>query len=243
MLKWAGLLKCILKPREFSERWAAIFSGIDPYDVLEKVKSLCPAEKTKVFFLVGGKHIKDSRFDIAMPEYKKLVQDWQKAGFEIGLHPSYETFKNHDLLRQQKDVLTAVAGPIQISRQHYLRYALPTTFRDLIELGIKKEYSICPKSSVGLVTGISLPYLWYDLERNEPTTLEIVPAVAMDRALLTNLKLSPNQAIAVLKETILKLKECRGRFVLILHNETFSESGEWKGWLKVVEETMLELQR
>ncbi len=242
LVKWGGLLKSIFKPNEFKERWAAIFDKKDPYDVLSEVKRLCPADKTKVFFLVGGSHSNDSRFNIEMPEYKRLVKNWQSAGFEIGLHPSYETFKNAELLRQQKTDLLTVIGQVNISRQHYLRYATPTTFRNLLEAGIQREYSICPKTSVGLVTGISLPYLWYDLERNEPTTLEIVPAVAMDRTLLSEMGLSPKEAIEVLQASIKKLRDSRGRFVIILHNETFSSSGEWQGWLEVIEKTMLALQ-
>lgn len=242
-VKWGGLLKSIFRPSDFVERWRALFQNKDPYAVLPIVKQLCPAPKTKVFFLVGGTHTKDSRFDLEIPAYRDLILDWKNAGFEIGLHPSYETFKDAALLKQQKKSLESVIEEVSISRQHYLRYSLPETFRNLNEAGIKREYSICPKHRIGLATGISLPYLWFDLERNEPTSIEIVPAVAMDRTLLSNMKLKPEAAIEELKNAIEKLKGYQGKFVLILHNETFSESGEWKGWLKVIEKTMSLLQK
>ncbi|MFN8396893.1 MAG: hypothetical protein U0176_19865 [Bacteroidia bacterium] len=51
----------------------------------------------------------------------------------------------------------------------------------------------------------------------------------MDRSLL-HLGYTPTTARERIIETIELVRGLGGRFVVILHNETFSDSGEWRGW-------------
>ena len=88
-----------------------------------------------------------------------------------------------------------------------------------------------------------MPYRWFDLERNTATSLVLVPAMVMDRSLLKYQGLQPSQAQTAIAKAISQIKAVGGKFVIILHNETFSESGEWKGWLSVIRKTVELLQQ
>lgn len=238
-----GLVKDVALGREVGKRLGTFLGGKDPFDVLATVRAMCPAEKTKVFFLVGGTHPHDSRFNLSMPAYQRLVQEWIAAGFDIGLHPSYQAGMDSQLMTDEKHALEAIVGPVWLSRQHYLRYRLPETFRQLADMGIQREYTLCLSGKPGAPTGVALPYRWFDLIANEATEMVMVPAMVMDRTLQQYMGLSPHQAQATITEWIAKIKAVSGRFVIILHNETFSESGEWKGWRSVIQHTLAQLKQ
>lgn len=215
---------------------------IDPFDTLSVVRQICPPEKTTAFILSDGTHPHDSRFNLGMQAFQAYVKRWQEAGFSIGIHPSYLSSEQQNILNGEIDLLRSVIGPVHKSRQHYLRYRLPDTFRQLIARGIRQDYSLCPHEGLGGRTGIAHPYTWYDFPAERETELELIPAVVMDRSLQQYLKLNPAAAFGQTCAVIDTLRAQGGHFVLILHNETFSESGEWKGWLRWIQSTLSYLQ-
>jgi hypothetical protein len=243
-MRWGGLVKDIFKQGDSKERWNVLTGKqSDPFSVLELVKEICPAAKTKVFFLNGGAHPNDSRYAFGMEAYQILIREWKSAGFEIGIHPSYTSSEDAEKMRSEKEALEKLIGPVTISRQHYLRYKTPDTLRQLINLGIQRDYTLCRSTGPGAPTGVVLPYRWFDLERNVVTHLQLIPAMVMDRSLLQYQGLNPTEAGAAIAKAIAQTKAVGGKFVIILHNETFSESGEWKGWLSVIRKAVELLQQ
>jgi hypothetical protein len=241
-VRWGGLLKDVSQHGDVGTRWKVLTGQQpDPFEVLDVVKAMCPAAQTKVFFLVGGNHPHDSRYDIRQKPYQQLVRDWQAAGFEIGVHPSYETWTNPAMMQTEKEGLEQVVGPVQISRQHYLRYKTPQTFRQLVDLGIQRDYTLCRSTRPGPPTGVALPYRWFDLQRNAATSLQLVPSMVMDRGLLHQ-GLQPHEAMRAIRKAIAQTQAVGGHFVIILHNETFSDVGEWLGWQAVIHDMLQVLQ-
>lgn len=240
-----GLLRALLRGHmhDLRERLRALAQGRDPFDTLDVVQRLCPADTTTVFFLAGRGHALDSRYDLHMPAYQAYVRRWQAAGFHIGVHPSYLSSDEPARIPAEKALVESVAGPVTRSRQHYLRYRLPDTLRALAAAGITQDYTLCGHEELGARTGIALPYFWYDLQAEASTALRLVPAVAMDRTLQQYLRLSPAAAFGRVSALIDTLRAEGGHFVLILHNETFSESGEWTGWLRWIQATLAHLRQ
>lgn len=238
-VRWGGLVRDLVRGGA-GERWRAMRSGKDPFEVLDTVKRLCPANKTTAFFLVGGDHPNDSRFDISMPAYQAYVRKWQEAGIKVGVHPSYRSSESLGMIAAEKKALDSVTGSVVVSRQHYLRYRTPDTFRELIAAGVQTDYTLCRTSGTGSPTGVAFPYRWFDLQWNAVTDLRLVPAVVMDRSLL-HLGHIPLTASKVIQETIEAVRALGGRFVVILHNETFSDSGEWRGWRDEVISPMMRM--
>lgn len=243
-VRWGGMLKDLLKGNGagFRERWRAVVGKQDPFDIDDLILELCPRERTTFFFLVDGDQPQDSRYDLRMPAYRQRVQAISKAGFRCGLHPSYGTDERPAYMASQYALLQAVIGPLTHSRQHYLKYRLPENFRHLYELGIRFEYSTARNARPGAATRILRPYPWFDLEKDVVTDLTLVPAVVMDRTLQQYLGLSPDQAWPRLQAWIARVRRVNGTFVVILHNETFSESGEWIGWRPLIKNMIAELE-
>jgi len=243
-VQWGGMAKDLLNGNweGLAERRKALFAKTDPFHTDALIRKLCPAEHTTLFYLVDGDHPNDSRFSLRLPAYADRVKAFQNAGYRTGIHPSYESHLDPIKTQSEKSLLESVAGPVDQSRQHYLRYSLPQTFRTLLDLGIKREYSVCPKNFAGPLSRIARSYPWYDLEAEEVTDLTLVPAVVMDRSLQQYIGLSPQEAITTIALQIQAVRQRQGHFVVILHNETFSESGEWKGWLPVIEAMLHDLK-
>ena len=66
------------------------------------------------------------------------------------------------------------------SRQHYIRFSLPDTYRQLINHGILNEFSMGYGSINGFRASIASPFYWYDLSREEKTPLLVYPFCFMD---------------------------------------------------------------
>jgi hypothetical protein len=139
---------------------------------------------------------------------------------------------NHEVKQLQS--ITGV--PVNHSRQHFLRYRLPETFRYLLDVGVKHDYTLGFYSKIGFKTGMAIPYPWFDLDKNKITELILHPTLAMDRTFQAYMKVSPEQALEEVKQLVDKVKAVNGSFTLLLHNDSLSESGEWKGWRSAVEE-------
>ena len=56
------------------------------------------------------------------------------------------------------------------------------------------------------------------------------------------MKLSIDESIMEIEETIEKIKAVNGTFISVWHNESLSDSGKWKGW-RIVYEKMLEFAK
>ena len=225
------------KFRQELERIQSILSGEDPFDCYEQIFKLCPPENTRFFFLTARNSFYDSRFTLANPAYRQLINRLTvEKGYPGGLHPSYDTSVTPGMLTAEKNRLEKLIPNLNSSRQHYLRFKVPQTFQELESAGIRDEYSLAPHSYVGFSIGLAVPYPWYDLEKERETNLVLHPCMAMDRGLQKYMKLKPAAAAKAVKVIIDQTRKANGKFVLILHNETFSESGEWRGWMPFIRE-------
>ena len=57
----------------------------------------------------------------------------------------------------------------------------------------------------------------------------------MDITLRDYMKLSPDEAFQEIENLMVKVKQVNGTFVSIWHNETITDSGDWKGYREVFE--------
>lgn len=222
---------------ELGEQLRAIFTQKDPYFTFSEMLKLSSPEKTRLFCLIDRHSTQDSRFTYRNKRLRKLIQQLVQQKYTVGIHPSYTTFQDKERIQFEVKKLAEIVGkPIIHSRLHFLRYRLPETFRYLIEAGIQHDYTLGLYSEMGFRTGMAIPYPWFDLGKNEITALMLHPTLAMDRTLQAYMKLSPAEALIEVKILVEKVKEVNGTFTLLLHNDSLSESGEWKGWRDAVKQ-------
>jgi hypothetical protein len=85
-------------------------------------------------------------------------------------------------------------------------------------------------SQIGFRAGIASPFPFYDLEREDITSLLIFPFAIMDATLHYYLKLSPKEALEKSKEVIDEVKRVNGCLIFLAHNDLISDEGPYKGW-------------
>lgn len=244
-IQFGGLVKDLLSGR-FSlvkRRIMAYTSNADPYDVYSMTQSLAPKENLHFFFLIDRQSAYDERHTYRNKAYRKLINRIVKQGIAVGIHPSYTAFKDVNRIKFETNQLQQIIGePVRSSRMHFLKYHLPNTFRYLMEAGIIDDYTLCPAQYVGFKTGICIPYPFYDLEKNESTSLIMHPVMVMDRALHKYLGLGKEQALEEIKRLSDICRQFGGQFIILLHNNTLSENAEWKGWRQTFLEAIQYIQ-
>ncbi|MEA3494888.1 MAG: polysaccharide deacetylase family protein [Bacteroidota bacterium] len=233
---YIGFIKDILKFdfKNFKNRFKAVASGVDPFDVYDFIFKKCPAEKTTFFFLISGNSKYDERFTLKNKYLRKLINEISEKGCKIGIHPSYNSYKDKELLEFEKKELEKILNKkVFYSRQHFLRYQLPQTFEYLDDIGIEHEFTSSMISNVGFKNFIAVTFPWFNLVENRITNLMIHPTMVMDATLKNYLDYSPQEAVESVERIIEECKKVNGNFVLLWHNSSLGESFGWEGWKDV----------
>lgn len=208
----------------------------DPNDVYSWLEETHQKTNTKAifFFLLGDeKPPYDPGSQYHIKEATDIINAITKNNL-AGIHPSYHSFNTKGIVLEEKQRLEKLTGQnITHSRQHFLRFSLPETYRVLTDCGIENEYSMGYADHVGYRAGIAAPFTWFDLEKNEETNLTIYPFAVMDVTLKNYMQLSPVKAMETINQLNLPVKENGGTFMSLWHNESLSEIGEWKNWRQV----------
>ena len=75
----------------------------------------------------------------------------------LGAHPSYRASKESDVLHDEKALEALTKQKLEKSRQHFLRFRLPATYRQLRAAGIKQEYSMGYSTQTGWRASCCVP--------------------------------------------------------------------------------------
>lgn len=211
----------------------------DPYDSYEWMDTLHRRYQVKpiYFFHVGLKKNKyDKNISPLNAAFTKLVARTASA-YVVGLHPSWQSGDEPLLLEKEKTVLeNIIQQKVSFSRQHYIRFTLPQTYRQLMAAGITNEYSMGYGSINGFRASVATPFYWYDLEKEEATALLIHPFCFMEATSFFEQKQGPGQALQELMHYYKVVRENGGQLITIWHNNFLGTDPLFSGWRDVYEE-------
>jgi len=237
----------------FAER-SNVYSGWkkDPFDVYDWLDQLHEQHKLKplYFFLLAEKR---KGVDKNISPRKKAMLGLIKqiaAKNKIGIHPSWQSGDEKQKAegeRQKAEESSALKNEISIlekvtqraitkSRQHYLRFTIPQTFRRLIAAGITDEYSLGYGTINGFRASYTLPFFWFDLEKNEITNLLLHSFCFMDATSIFEQKYSVEQTAEELQYYFDLVKSVNGEFISLFHNHFLTEQPQWMAWRKMYED-------
>jgi hypothetical protein len=213
----------------------------DPYDSYAYiVNSLSNEPVEHIFFFLLAKTL--TRYDRNVLATSKTLQHLVKeldAFSTTGIHPSYFSSEKKELLKEEKQLLENMLNrPVTISRQHYLRWRLPSSFLQLEEEGILHDYSMGYAEMPGFRAGTCTPFSFFNLQKNETTKLTIHPITYMEGSFIEDMRMNPEATITLIEELIQTVKKVNGDFLSIWHNHTLSDHNMYKGWRKPYEATL-----
>lgn len=185
---------------------------------------------TYFWLLADGSSRKDPNPYPVPGEQQSLMQSLMGEA-HFGIHPGYESSVEESLITSEKERLEKiVSASVTQSRQHFLRFSLPETYRALLAAGITDDHSMGYADRAGWRAGTNLPFPWYDLERECTTELTVHPFAAMDIALKNYEGLGPGGAGAKILGIAEGVREYGGPFPLLWHNSSFADEYGWAGW-------------
>ena len=215
-------------------RWRT-FTGHepDPFDNYDSEMELAEERGFRLIYFVLYSELSPydrniSRFSQTLRSSIRHIADFA----ELGIHPSYRSSLEPERMQEEHRGMEEIARrKINLSRQHYLRFRLPQTYRSLIELGITDEFSMGYARATGWRASTCTPFRFYDLEVEEARDLIVHPFPFMDSVYQDYLQLGPEEA---LREMMLFAKQCKelgGELVSVMHNRNFGDLlPEAKGW-------------
>jgi len=210
----------------------------DPFDAYEWLDSLhlyCRL-KPYYFFLVAEQNRGvDRNIPPSSAAFQQLIH-YHGAGYRLGVHPSWRSGDHPQLLREEIEWLNTMADqPITRSRQHYIRFTLPGTFRRLLAAGIEQEFSMGYGSINGFRASVASSFYWYDLEKEETTPLRIFPFCFMDANSFYEQGFNAARARQELMHYYHHIRKVNGMMITIWHNNFLGTDPQFKGWREVYE--------
>lgn len=208
----------------------------DPFDSYSWLNQLHETFQVKpLYFFLLAQYNKgyDKNILPHQPALKKLVQQLAQT-YEVGIHPSWQSGDKPELLKLEVKKLEHITSKtITKSRQHYIRMKLPETYKRLIAAGITADYSMGYGSINGFRASYCLPYLWYDLKKEETTQLTIYPFCFMDANSFYEQRYSSNEALEEMQYYYDITKKVNGLFISIWHNHFLGTDKMFTGWKEV----------
>ncbi len=241
-----GFGRSILKGRwqEVKDRWMVIRgSKRDPFDCFEWLDALhlyCRL-KPYYFFLAAKKQLGyDKNTPLHVKSFRSLIEYYATA-YKVGIHPSWQSGDDRSLLDEELEWMEGVADKAIIhSRQHYIRFTLPHTFRNLLDLGIQKDFSMGYATINGFRASVCSSFYWYDLAKETTTSLILYPYCFMDANAYYEMHYTPQQAYNELMQYYGMVKKLNGMLISVWHNSILGTDPAFGGWREMFELFMRE---
>ncbi|MDA7869549.1 polysaccharide deacetylase family protein [Akkermansiaceae bacterium] len=206
-------------------------SRFDPYFNFDWYMRLCEEfGHTVTFYFISGQSAGaiDGYYRIREQRVLNLLKIISERGHKIGMHGSYNTFRDPARLKKERAELiealenAGVASKVVDNRQHYLRWDAACTPDHLCSAGFQVDstggYADCP----GFKFGTSQMFQMWSWQEMRPLKLYQKPLIAMEGSLLSPLYLGLNEieAMELLRELRNKTQRYGGEFSLLWHNST-----------------------
>lgn len=221
-LKW-----CFVKAGNFDN---------DPFNTFDWIMDVSDQYGlTSTFYFVCGRTDaqRDTDYEIECPAIRAIMRRIHERDHEIGLHPSYNTYKRLDAIVDEASRLRSVCAEEGIEqtewgvRMHYLRWEQPTTMRVLEAAGMSYDSTLSYADHAGFRCGTCFEFPGFDAVVGKTLNLRIRPLIAMECAVLGDMyqNLSYEDALTYLKILKQRCYAVGGSFSLLWHNSELLDPG------------------
>jgi peptidoglycan/xylan/chitin deacetylase (PgdA/CDA1 family) len=201
--------------------------------------------RSTFFFLNETKKanlLKPSTYSLSFGYYKiddprivGIIRALDSDGWEIGVHGSYDSYLNKDLLRKEKATLEGILGkPVLGIRQHYLNLSIPRTWELQAREGFRYDSSFGFRDKVGFRDDKLRPYRPLDDELLE------IPMTIMDGPLFASSR-NNEEAWEKCKRLIDQAQNQSALLTILWHNNRFNDK-EFPGQTEIYEKIIKECQ-
>lgn len=218
----------------------------DPANTFEWIMDVSEQYGLKsAFYFICGRtdRSKDASYEPEHLAIRGLMKRIHARGHEIGLHPSYGTFKHSSSLIKEAERLRKICaeeGIAQLNwggRMHYLRWETPTTLQGWEEAGFTYETTLGYADLPGFRCGTCFEYPAFDPVAGRPLRLRIRPLIAMESTVIAKRYLGLGTGEGAFRKFSNLIEACRavgGNFTLLWHNSQFEVKSKRELYEKIL---------
>jgi hypothetical protein len=236
-----GAVKALLQGqwRSVRERIAVLRGKrTDPFDAYEWLDSLhlyCRIRPYYFFLVAARQKGVDKNISPDKAALQELIR-YHASGYRVGIHPSWQSNDQEEILKEEIDWLEWLTEKkITRSRQHFIRFTLPETYRRLVKQGIEQDFSMGYGSINGFRASVASSFHWYDLVKEETTGLRVFPFCFMDANAYYEQQYTAARAMSELMQFYRLVRKVNGLMVTIWHNSFLGSDPQFAGWREVYE--------
>lgn len=192
---------------------------------------------TSAFYFICGRTdlSKDADYEPEHPAIRELMRRIHARGHELGLHPSYGSYKTPSIIKQEAERLRRIAteeGIEQLKwggRMHYLRWEQPTTLRAWADAGMTYDCTLGYADLPGFRCGTCFEYPAFDPVLVAPLNVRVRPLIAMECTVIDLRYMglgSGDEACAKFTQLKDMCRAVNGCFTLLWHNSQFGTKAE-----------------
>ena len=123
------------------------------------------------------------RYDIKDKRIVEVIKKLNAEGWEIGVHGSYNSYRNLEMLREEKETLEEILGKrVHGISQHYCNLEIPSTWEYQEKLEFSYDASIGFVTDIGFRWGTCYPFHPFNPENGRILSLWELPIIIMDNA-------------------------------------------------------------
>lgn len=206
--------------------------------------------KSLFFFKSQVSQEPDFSYDVFDPNVKVSLEVIAQAGMQVGLHGSYESYRDiHRYQQEQARLSQLLSREVDTGRQHYLRFSLHRNINDKNDAifgskypenernnmhtntlqvwqqsGIRHDYTLGFAEQPGFRCGTCHPYPLYDLDNDCPTEIMEHPLIVMDGSLFDYLHLNYEQSNMLIHRLLERCRAVEGDFIILWHSHLLSRN-------------------
>ena len=234
----AGVRRREKDPLHCYEKWLEVESDIDARSTFffwPGLSAITKRHHTDCMYELSDSIV----FDKQRCTVAEMIQEIDRRGWEIGLHPSWYSFNDTNELKRQKETLEKALGHEIVSiRQHYLHYDIRNTPRVHAEAGFKYDSTLGFNDNVGFRFGTCYPWHLYDLKAEKELPVMEIPLIVQDGAMLNpskGMRLDENTAFEYVKQITEAVEKVGGILTLLWHPNHIIKPDWWNLYLRILE--------
>ncbi len=166
-----------------------------------------------------------------------LIRTVAQEGWDVGLHGSCRSHRDANILATEKARLETLIGqPVTSTRQHHLLYDIRQTPHVHVEAGLQTDSTLGSNTNTEFRCGTCLPFLMYDLQKDQALPLLQVPLVIQDCPLAETMAGDEELMFGRCLELMDRVAAVGGVLTLLWHNQHCRNSVEFRVYERVLAE-------
>lgn len=222
--------------KEFAKRVRRyIFNKLENYKYDENYTfdwymDMCEKAGTKAsfYFIPTSIEKQNGCYELQDKKIQNLIKYIDTRGHEIGVHGSYQTYKDKEKAKLQKNILNNTLRSLGIrqkvlgNRQHYLRWDSSITPYVLEYAGFIYDTTGSYADRPGFRYGVCYDFSMFDILNRKKLSIKQRPLIVMECSIIDNMYMGlgySEKALQVMKELKQRCFKYNGNFSLLWHND------------------------